>query len=204
MCKMGFWMGLFVLITLSAGCQKAGTEAAPCYPNNTCNGNLKCYSKVCVDVKKPGKTKGTARAMADYKKNVLRKEAVEMLGKIRDGARMYYVTDHWDSNGNLLPKGFPSNIRTTPRKPHCKKKLTTTATWDTEGWGPIHFTITEPHYCAYAFVSSGSTGVSATYSARAYGDLDCDGVLSTFELRGSIDAEGSVKIVGPIISNELE
>ena len=131
-------------------------------------------------------------------------EATEALDKVKGGARQYYVTDHWDSNGNLLPKSFPANITKTPTKPHCDKQLTPTASWDTNGWGPIHFALTEPHYFAYSFSAPSSTGTSAVYTATANGDLDCDGTVSTFELRGSIDNEGSVKIVGPIISNEIE
>ena len=134
-------------------------------------------------------------------------EATEALDKIKGGARQYYVTDHWDSNGNLLPKGFPNvsgHGRWTPAKSSCKKRLTPTTRWDKDGWGPIHFALTEPHYYQYKFVAPSTTGTGAVYTATARGDLDCDGKFSTFELRGSIDNEGSVKVIGPIISNEME
>ena len=131
-------------------------------------------------------------------------EAYENIDKIRAGARQYFVTDHWDSNGNLLPKAFPHHIPLTPPTgPNCDKKLTPTEVWDAAGWGPIHFAVTEPHYYAYKFWGSG-TGTASVYTAQALGDLDCDKVWSTHEIRGSIDNEGSVKVVGPIISNEWE
>ena len=63
--------------------------------------------------------------------------------------------------------------------------------------------ITDRHRYSYSFVSAG-TNTRAVYTARALGDLDCDGKLSTFELRGSIDREFGVRVVGPIINNELE
>ena len=131
-------------------------------------------------------------------------EATEALDKIKGGARQYYVTDHWDSNGNLLPKAFPTATIIPSGGPKCDKQLTPTATWDTAGWAPLHFALTEPHYYAYTFSAPSSTGTSAVYTALANGDLDCDGTQSTFELRGSIDNEGSVKVVGPIITNEIE
>ena len=132
-------------------------------------------------------------------------EATEALDKIKGGARQYYVTDHWDSNGNLLPKSFPKATIIPSGGPKCDKQLTTTAAWDTAGWGPLHFALTEPHYYAYTFgTTTTSTGAAAVYTATANGDLDCDTTQSTFELRGSVDTEGSVKVVGPIISNEIE
>lgn len=42
------------------------------------------------------------------------------------------------------------------------------------------------------------------YTAWSRGDLDCDGVQSTYELRGSIDKDGTVKLVGPMVTNEIE
>ena len=96
-------------------------------------------------------------------------EATEALDKIKGGARQYYVTDHWDSNGNLLPKSFPANVTITPAKPHCDKQLTPTTTWDTNGWAPIHFALTEPHYYAYSFKAPATTGTGAVYTATANG-----------------------------------
>ena len=131
-------------------------------------------------------------------------EATEALDKIKGGARQYYVTDHWDSNGNLLSKGFPKGVTTTPTTPTCDKTLTPTSTWDTNGWAPLNFALTEPHYFSYSFKAGSGTGTAATYTARAFGDLDCDTTVSTFELRGSVDGEGSVKVQGPIITSEIE
>ena len=130
-------------------------------------------------------------------------EATESLDKIKAGARQYYVSDHWDTNGNLLPKRFPQ-VRPVPAAPPCGRTARTpTSVWDKAGWGALHFALTDPHRYAYTFESSG-TNTKAVYTARALGDLDCDGELSTYELRGSIDNEGSVRVVGPIIYNELE
>ena len=131
-------------------------------------------------------------------------EATEALDKIRLGARMYYAADHYGQDGYLMPKRFPPSIAMTPATiPGCKKKSTPESAWNSRGWDKLHFALTEPHYYAYSFESSG-TGAAAVFTARAHGDLDCDGTLSTFEIRGSIDSEGAVKVVGPIITNEIE
>ncbi len=128
-------------------------------------------------------------------------EAVEALHKINLGAKQYYLTDHYDRSGNLMKKAFPPSAPLTPAKVPCKKVTTPASAW--KAWEGLHFALTEPHYYAYAFTSAG-TGVDATFTARAHGDLDCDGVLSTYEIRGSVNKEGDVKVLGPIITNEIE
>ena len=179
--------GLLVSVVLLVGCSREGES---CTKSMDCWLGLQCFHNVCMNIKR---TRLRALSM----------EASESLDKIKAGARQYYIHDHWDSNGNQLPKGFPTGIKKTPPKPSCYKTFTTKTSWDSAGWGPLHFALTEPHMYSYSFESSG-TGTDATYTARAHGDLDCDGVISTWEIRGSVDTEGSVKIVGPIISNELE
>jgi hypothetical protein len=61
----------------------------------------------------------------------------------------------------------------------------------------------EPHYYQWRFVSSGK-GADASFTAQARGDLDCDGIPSNFEIWGSSDGQGGVKVKGPIIRNEIE
>ena len=132
-------------------------------------------------------------------------EATDNLDKIKAGARSYFIADHYDKNGNLLPKRFPASMAVTPAggPPAGSTTSTSAAQWDRQGWNKLHFKITAPHRYAYTFDSSG-INTKAVYTARAVGDLDGDGVLSTFEMRGSVDKQFSVHVVGPIIHNELE
>lgn len=130
-------------------------------------------------------------------------ESTEGLDKIKAGAYFFYRTDRHDRQGNLLPRRFPRSTPLTPPRPRCDKAATPRAQWDLPGWMELKFYIEDPHYYSFQFLSAG-TGSAAVYTARAYGNLDCDSEQSTFELRGSIDEQGKVKVVGPIISNELE
>ena len=133
-----------------------------------------------------------------------RVEPTEGLDRIKNGARYFYETVRHDSNGDQLPRRFPRSTPPTPAKPRCEKATTPEALWNImPGWKELKFAITEPHYYSFQFLSAG-TGAAAVFTARATGDLDCDGELSTFELRGSVDRDGTVKVVGPVIWNEIE
>ncbi len=143
-------------------------------------------------------------AFVKYMRKSKTVEAHEALQKIMVGAKSYYVAEHWDSNGNYLPMAFPSNVTKTPTTPYCDRRITPTAVWDAAGWAPLRFALVEAHYYSYDFETNNATGTSAKYTAYAYGDLDCDGIQSTFDIRGSINNEGDVKTAGPMIIKRNE
>lgn len=131
-------------------------------------------------------------------------EPTEGLDKIKVGALNFFTKERHDEQGNLLPARFPRSTPPTPAKPRCEKAITPATQWDrSPGWGELQFRISEPHYYSFQFESHGE-GHAAEFKVRAIGDLDCDGELATFELRGSVDDEGKVTTVGPIITNEIE
>ena len=54
-------------------------------------------------------------------------------------------------------------------------------------WGAMGFAVGEPALYNYQF-----NGTSATaFTAKATGDVDCDGTLATFTLTGTLDAAGN-------------
>jgi type IV pilus assembly protein PilA len=130
-------------------------------------------------------------------------EATESLDKIEMGAREYFVTDHWSSAGTLLDKQFPPAMWSPLVLPCCQKCVNTSEEWDAAGWGSLKFALTEPHYYSFWFTSNG-TGNGSSYQASAFGDLDCDTTMSIYNIRGSIDTEGNVVTVGPIITSGIE
>jgi type IV pilus assembly protein PilA len=57
------------------------------------------------------------------------------------------------------------------------------------GFACLSFTMDQPQYYAYAFTSSGTTGaVNDSFVGTAEGDLNGDGVYSTFSVTGSINS----------------
>ncbi len=55
------------------------------------------------------------------------------------------------------------------------------ADWEGAPWHELHFSIPQPQCYAYSFASSG-TGAQASATGTAQGDLNGDGVLSTYSL----------------------
>jgi hypothetical protein len=123
------------------------------------------------------------------------------LSKIYAGARIYY-TETTD------PTQFPVSEAVTPAVTCCStggKCVPDQAAWSTPTWIALHYSVDDPHYFRYAFQSSGVLN-DAVFTAYAYGDLDCDGIYSTFFMWGSgnqmgIDMKGSAAVAR---INELE
>ena len=126
-------------------------------------------------------------------------EAPQMLEKIYSGARTYYLEgNHYrDARGAMVtvPSQFPASEAITPAVPCCSAGLNrcpaTPASWETPTWQSIQFSLSDPHYYRYAFESS-DVGGGSEFFAYAYGDLDCDGELSTYAIYGDINANGEV------------
>jgi type IV pilus assembly protein PilA len=66
------------------------------------------------------------------------------------------------------------------------------------GWACLHFSMQDPQYYMYQYVSPNTT----TFEAKANGDLNGDGTLSTFSLLGAVQAGatgGTVVTIAPSI-----
>ncbi len=56
-----------------------------------------------------------------------------------------------------------------------------TADWAASPWHELQFSLLQPQYYAYSYVSEGS-GATAKATASAKGDLDSDGTLATYSI----------------------
>jgi hypothetical protein len=139
-----------------------------------------------------------------YQRRAKTSEATMNVRRLFDGAVAYYNEEHVDAQGNVLPPGFPPSAPLTPADDYCKQGRDRfdpdPKAWDHPTWQALNFRLEDPHRYRYEFVSS-STG----FTARAIGDLDCDGVYSTFERVGTLNEQGFVNgDAGMFTSNETE
>jgi type IV pilus assembly protein PilA len=128
-------------------------------------------------------------AFIKYIKASKSSEATSNLRKIYDGEVAYFDIDHVNSAGDRYLAQFVSAGPQPATVPSGQKVL---GNWADDGWISLHFGTDAPVYYRYTAVASG-TGADASFTARAEGDLDGDGIYSTFERVGRYDsAHGDV------------
>jgi hypothetical protein len=113
------------------------------------------------------------------------------LPRIFAGAKAY-----WEQLPDGSTKQFPASQPLTTSPSLCCVFLGGACTpsplyWTSPTWTALQFHIDVPFFYWYDFQSQG-TDATATFAAHAYGDLNCDTVTSTYELHGSVDADGGV------------
>jgi prepilin-type N-terminal cleavage/methylation domain-containing protein len=150
-------------------------------------------------------------AFTRYVKKSRTAEAVGHLNKEWAGSVSYYETDHMQGNGIPLDKQFPgaaaafANGGSTECGCSTGQRCTGGDTvWSTDPvWLALNFSLPDAHNYLPGYSGNG-TGTSASFTAYAKGDLDCDGILSEFTRQGAIingDVSGSFQ---PAVTNELE
>ena len=109
-------------------------------------------------------------------------EASQQLEKIYNAARIYFIE-----------RQVPDSQAPTPAVTCCaggnSKGAVDAAQWKVPTWEKLHFAIAESHYYRYEFVRTG-VAAGSSFTARALGDLDCDGLYSTYEMGGAAQASG--------------
>lgn len=135
-------------------------------------------------------------------------EASMNVARMFDAALLFYEADHLGPGRNPIARRFPRSAPPTPDRPFCEDGddgfVYQPDDWTHPGWQELGFALDGPHRYRYEFVSEGE-GPRAMFTARAIGDLNCDGVLSTFERVGAVDEHGNVTGgAGLYVSQELE
>lgn len=83
-------------------------------------------------------------------------------------------------------RAYPDAVPLTPAQvPRGVLVADPPGTWQHPTWRLLDFGFDAPHAYSFEFVSQNAPDVS-TFTASAHGDLDADGVQSTFSLSGSV------------------
>lgn len=112
------------------------------------------------------------------------------------------------AQGRATDQAFPPSAPLTPASvPRGVQVVDAPGLWNAPTWRALDFTPTregDPHAFAFGFDSSGAAGRS-TFVAHAHGDLDGDGVTSTFEVRGQAsEGAGATLEPGMYVQDEVE
>ena len=117
------------------------------------------------------------------------------------------------SNAISYAHGRPQNISFPPSAPLTPEEVPRgvaaedpAGSWEHLTWKSLDFGFDAPHSFAFKFESAldPQTGVMR-FVATAHGDLDGDGVLSTFEVRGErVPGQEARVIPGMFVDREVE
>ena len=127
-------------------------------------------------------------------------EAMEGLSTISAGAVS-------KAEGHRHDESFPPSVALTPADvPRGERVSDPPGTWDHLTWRALGFKIEGPHAFSFEFESAIVKGTDvARFSAKARGDLDGDGQLSTFEVQGERKPGESARVLpGMLIAREYE
>lgn len=123
-------------------------------------------------------------------------EATEALHRIAAGARAAAAQD---GTVPAVKTGWvpaTSCCMDAATAPKCRPDA---SAWSAAPWSALRFAMADPHYYQYRYSGGGKR-----FSAEARGDLDCDGIYSSYMIHGEVTPDGQVQIRGPIIQNAIE
>jgi type IV pilus assembly protein PilA len=142
-------------------------------------------------------------------------EATMNIRKLFDSSVSYYNEEHAARDGAIMDRQFPNADNGELSAPggwpgvvcpegDSNKYKPQADDFSASTWQSLNFSVDDPLYFQYTYVSTG-TGIQSKFTARARGDLNCDGTLSTFERVGTVDDENNVNGgAGLFTQNELE
>lgn len=134
-----------------------------------------------------------ATALPEFVRNLHASRLVEPM----DGLNRIATRATALAAGRPADKAYPQSIGLTPASvPRGERVTDPPGTWDKPTWRLLHFRFKLPHSYSFAFESHNAPG-KASFRAAAHGDLDGDGVLSTFEISGE-SRDGSEPRTSPL------
>jgi hypothetical protein len=108
------------------------------------------------------------------------------------------------ASGSPTENAYPESAPLTPSAvPRGELVLDPPGTWDGPTWRALDFGFDVPHAFSFSF-DSHNAAERSTFSARARGDLDGDGVTSSFEITGSVSRAGEPALEPLDIYREVE
>ena len=126
-------------------------------------------------------------ALVKHLRRTKTSEAVDKLAYLYRMSATYYGREH----GGISHR-FPDTAPITPAAiPGAVHVRDPNGTWDGPTWQALAFSISDPHYYSYEYVATGR-GTTASFTARALGDLDGDSTLATFERSGGANSQFEV------------
>jgi type IV pilus assembly protein PilA len=102
------------------------------------------------------------------------------------------------SASNIVRALCPTSAPVPASPPAAQKYQSAPADWNNDpGWKCLKFHMEMPQYYSYKFTAANTSPAAASYIATANGDLNGDGVPSTFSVEGSV--QGGSLSTSPVV-----
>jgi len=152
-----------------------------------------------------------------YMENAKTAEARDKLGQIaKDSGVAYdrttlasstvYAVGQKSNLQHALCKSATATVPSAQTSIQGRKYQSSSADWyagdGLTGWRCLKFSMSDPQYYMYSYSAPTVTGTSAAFTATANGDLNGNGLMSTFSIAGSVTTTGAIN-VAPTISETL-
>ena len=138
-----------------------------------------------------------------YLANAKTAEARNALGRLANAAATEYENERMAGSvlaaGNsstlsrALCKSASSPVPSSATRIQGRKYQSQNSEWNVDfaggsGFSCLEFTIDQPQYYMYSYTAGGTGAAGDTFTATANGDLNGDGILSTFRIAGSVSS----------------
>ncbi|MGK3993386.1 hypothetical protein [Sorangium sp. So ce1024] len=126
-------------------------------------------------------------------------EPIEGLDRLVTSAIVYAETKPQEIS-------FPPSAPLTPAQvPRGVRAVDPPGSWEHLTWRSLDFRIEGPHAFSFQFTSELDASKTMRFVATAHGDLDGDGALSTFEVRGErVPGQSARVLPGMFVDREVE
>jgi len=127
-----------------------------------------------------------------YVKHSKTAEATRALGAIEDGERVQFQleTPYGSTGAMTYYHVFCPDVSPTPATIPMSQKIAVVSTagsgagYDQQGWRCLKYSLVDPQFYQYTVTSNSASGTAAIFTATANGDLDGNGVASTYQVIG--------------------
>jgi|1185.fasta_scaffold09127_3 type IV pilus assembly protein PilA len=105
------------------------------------------------------------------------------------------VVEAVPNKGDITQASMPTQIK-------AKKYQSTPSDWNT--WDCLHFSMNDPQYYQYDYLSPGGATTGTTFQCQAAGDLNGDGQGSMFTMSGAIQTDAKGVLTATLAPNMTE
>ncbi|MBI4702642.1 MAG: fimbiral protein pilA [Deltaproteobacteria bacterium] len=135
-------------------------------------------------------------------------EARANVAALGRAAQAAYERETDDGTGRLVHRLCPSASQSVPvAATRGRKYVSVPSDWEIDaagnaGFACLRFALRQPQYYQYSYQATGAGNPGDRFTVTAQGDLDADGVVSSFVLEGVVQPDGTLEVARSIVETD--